>query len=154
MRALLIFFLALSFGGQIAVAQQTREYPLVVRADAPSYPPLARMARITGKIEAAFSVRGGEVITAEAKSGHPLLVKATVENIRSWHFPPQVSGSFATVFEYRLKGKETPSMQNPKVEMQLPIFVTITATPTRPSSNDSEPVAGPDSAVKPVRRDE
>ena len=32
---------------QLVIAQQPREYPLVVRADAPVYPPLARMAKIT-----------------------------------------------------------------------------------------------------------
>ena len=112
MRTAQMFFCAILLGGQLVAAQEAREYPLLLRADAPLYPPLARMAKITGKIDAEFTVKGGEVLTAGAKSGHPLLVKATTENIKTWRFAPDVNGSFRTTFEYRLEGRETPSMRN------------------------------------------
>jgi hypothetical protein len=134
---------------QPMVAQQPHEYPLVLRADAPVYPPLARIAKITGKIEAEFTIRGGEVVAAEAKIGHPFLVKATTDNIKSWHFAPKANGTFTATFVYELHGNETATMQNPKVEMQLPAFVKITATPTRPSCNDCEP--GANIVGKPIK---
>jgi hypothetical protein len=114
------------------VAQQTQGYPLVLRADAPIYPPLARMARITGKIAAKFTVVRGEVASTEIGLGHPLLVKATNENIKSWHFSPEVTGIFMTTFDYRLEGRETATMQNPRTVMWLPESVRIVAAPTSP----------------------
>jgi len=140
---------ALLLASQLLAAQETHEYPLVVRAEAPLYPPLACMAKIMGKIEVQFTVRSGEVVATEAKAGHPLLVKATTENVRSWRFSSEVNGTFATTFEYRVEGNETPTMQNPKVEMQLPAFVKITAAPTMPSCNDCEP--GADVIGKPIK---
>jgi hypothetical protein len=145
----LTFLCAVLLAGQLLAAQETHEYPLVLRAEAPLYPPLARMAKIAGKIEVAFTVKSGEVVAAEAKAGHPLLVKATTENVRTWHFSSEINGTFATTFEYLVEGNETPFMQNPKVEMQLPVFVKITATPTRPSCNDCEP--GADVIGKPIK---
>jgi len=151
-KTVLMVLCVVLLGTQLVVAQQTHEYPLVLRADAPLYPPLARMAKITGKIEAQFTVKGGEVLNTQARSGHPLLVRATTENIRTWRFSPEVNGTFTTTFEYRMEGNEAPTMQNPKVEMQLPAFVKITATPTRPSCNDCEPGAGPDIIGKPAEQ--
>jgi hypothetical protein len=147
MKALLMFFGAILLAGCPLAAQG--EYPLVVRADVPQYPPLARMAKITGKIEAEFTVKNGEVVNAEAKSGHPLLVKATTDNIKTWRFSSKVSGMFATTFDYQVEGSETATMQNPKIEMRLPAFVRITATPTRPPCNDCEP--GADVIGKPIK---
>jgi len=148
-KTVLSLLCAALFASQLLTAQERYEYPLVMRAEAPLYPPLARMAKIMGKIEVEFTVKSGEVVAAEAKTGHPVLVKATTENIKTWHFSPDVNGTFATTFEYRVEGKETSTMQNPRVEMQLPSFVRITATPTKPSCNDCEP--GADIVGKPIK---
>jgi len=134
---------------ELMFAQHPLEYPLVLRADAPVYPPLARMAKITGKIEAEFTIQNGEVVKAVAKTGHPFLVNATTENIRSWRFAPEANGTFTATFVYELLGSETATMKNPKVEMQLPAFVKITAAPTKPSCNDCEP--GADIVGKPIK---
>jgi Gram-negative bacterial TonB protein C-terminal len=151
MRISILTFLgaAVLLASQLLAAQQAHEYPLVMSADAPFYPPIARMAKITGKIDADFTIKNGEVVAAEAKAGHPLLVKATTENIKSWHFAPEANGTFTTTFIYELHGNETATMQNPKVEMQLPTLVKITATPTKPSCNDCEP--GAEVIGKPIK---
>lgn len=138
---LMFFGVAVLLAGQQVAAQRIHEYPLVMRADAPLYPPLARMAKITGRIEVKLSVKNGEVVVAEAKVGHPLLVRAAVENVKSWHFAPETEGTFTATFVYELRGSETATMQNPRVEMQLPTFVKMTATPTRAPCNDCEPGA-------------
>ena len=111
-----------------AVAQQTSD-PLVLHIDVPRYPPLARAARVEGNVVVSFAVKGGNVQNAEAKSGHPLLVAATIENIKSWRFFQDVNGTFTTTFDYRIKGHPTSTRQNPKIEMRLPAFVRVTATP-------------------------
>lgn len=111
------------------IAQQTPE-PRVLHIDVPRYPPLARAARVEGSVVVSFAVKGGEVQNAEAKSGHPLLVTATIENVKSWRFSQDVNGTFTTTFEYRIKGHPTSIRQNPKIEMHLPVFVRVTETPT------------------------
>jgi hypothetical protein len=151
MRISILTFLgaAVLLASHLLAAQQAHDYPLVMRADAPFYPPLARLAKITGKIDADFTIKNGEVVAAEAKAGHPLLVKATTENIKSWHFAPEANGTFTATFIYELHGNETATMQNPKVEMQLPTLVKISATPTKPTCNDCEP--GAEVIGKPIK---
>ncbi|PYQ39756.1 MAG: hypothetical protein DMG99_15495 [Acidobacteria bacterium] len=130
-------------------AQESLRYPRIIHADVPLYPAIALAARVSGKVEAEFEVKAGNVIRAEARSGHPLLAKPAVENIRSWHFSPEAYGTFTVIFEYRIRGADSPLPQNPKIEMQLPAFVKITAPPIRPSCNDCEP--GADIVGKPLK---
>jgi protein TonB len=57
-------------------------------------PPLARAARISGSVVVEVLLdEGGNVISAKAISGHPLLKDAAVEAARQWEFTPtQLSG--------------------------------------------------------------
>jgi len=55
----------------------------------PFYPPLARQARIEGKVFLRFTIdEKGETADIEATSGHKLLREAAIENVRSWKFWP------------------------------------------------------------------
>jgi TonB family protein len=55
----------------------------------PFYPPLARQARIEGKVTLRFTVNAnGETADVEATSGHKLLREAAIENLQSWKFWP------------------------------------------------------------------
>ncbi len=128
MKIALMFFCVALIGGGL-IAQQPDEIPLVAHADVPVYPRLAQLARIEGKVKVTFTVKGGEVSTTELQSGHPLLATATITNIKSWRFGSGVNGSFTTEFEYRIKVDEGTTNQNPRIEMQLPTFVRITAEP-------------------------
>jgi TonB family protein len=98
-------------------------------ADVPMYPQLARTARIFGTVQVQVTVKDGEVVSTEVKSGHPMLASATVENIQTWRFYPLVNATFTTKFTYQLETKEPLDPQNPKVELQLPLLVKITAVP-------------------------
>lgn len=55
----------------------------------PVYPPLARQARVSGvvKIEAVIAV-DGTVQQMRAISGHPLLISAAMDAVRTWRFHP------------------------------------------------------------------
>jgi TonB family protein len=56
----------------------------------PSYPPLARQARISGTVVAKISVSNdGKVDSVEIVSGHPLLRQAVADSLRQWTFSPQ-----------------------------------------------------------------
>jgi TonB family protein len=84
----------------------------VVSLEMPSYPALARQARIEGQVQLAIEVDSiGVVISAEAKGGHQLLRDAAVKNVRTWRFRPVVPKESPTLkaqvtFKYKLEGDE------------------------------------------------
>ena len=117
-------------GNREAAKEEQRFLDLrLERADVPMYPQLARTARIFGPLQVQVTVKDGKVVSTDVKSGHPMLASATVENIQSWRFYPLVNATFTTKFIYQLETKEPLDPQNPKVELQLPLLVKITAVP-------------------------
>ncbi len=63
--------------------------PYLKSASSPFYPPLARQARIDGKVTLHFTVNElGETTDVEATSGHKMLQEAAITNIQSWKFWP------------------------------------------------------------------
>jgi len=55
----------------------------------PSYPPLAKAARVEGSVEVEVTIdEEGNVIAARALSGHPLLKDAALAAARQWKFTP------------------------------------------------------------------
>lgn len=62
---------------------------------APSYPPLARSARVQGPVVLDVVIgKDGSVRSIKAESGHPLLVPAAIDAVKQWHYKP-----------YKLDGK-------------------------------------------------
>jgi len=80
----------------------TSDLPRVIRASVPFYPEIARQTRIQGTVTLRVSTDGKLVSDIGAGSGHPILVEAATENVKTWEFnrmPRQVSRShFATDF--------------------------------------------------------
>jgi TonB family protein len=79
----------------------------------PSYPPLAKTARVSGAVVVEITVdEEGNVIAARAISGHPLLKDAAVTAARGWQFTPtKLSGVPVKVigtvtFNFQLYRKE------------------------------------------------
>jgi len=101
----------------------------IEHADVPVYPDLARTARIFGTVRVEVTVENGKVISTKIKSGPQILASATVNNILTWRFHPLVNATFTTKFIYHLETNEIVNPQNPKVELQLPLLVKITAVP-------------------------
>jgi protein TonB len=72
----------LSVGGRVQDA-------LIIRKVIPVYPPLARMARISGSVRfTAIIARDGTIQNLTLVSGHPLLVQAATEAVRQWRYRP------------------------------------------------------------------
>jgi protein TonB len=69
-------------GGQVDAAK-------LIFGPRPEYPPLAKMARIQGKVvlEAIIS-RDGTIQDLKVVSGHPLLVKSAREAVQRWRYQP------------------------------------------------------------------
>jgi periplasmic protein TonB len=55
----------------------------------PSYPPIARQARVQGTVELrAIIGKAGTIENLIAVSGHPMLVKSAIEAVRQWRYRP------------------------------------------------------------------
>jgi TonB family protein len=92
------------------IAAQTDE-PLLLSANIPFYPPLARQARVYGTVTVAFTLpaSAGEPANVEAVSGHPLLKSAAMENVKTWRFRNvyAVERKYETTFRYALTESES-----------------------------------------------
>jgi len=73
---------------RIRVGGQVEQAKLIFKPN-PEYPPLAKMARITGvvRLEAIIS-RDGTIQDLKVISGHPLLVKAAIDAVSRWRYQP------------------------------------------------------------------
>jgi TonB family protein len=61
--------------------------PYLKSAPMPFYPPLARAARIEGKVSLHFTVdERGDTSEVEATTGHELLKRAATANLQNWKF--------------------------------------------------------------------
>jgi TonB family protein len=99
--ALLCFAAAIS----VTIAAQTE--PTLAAVIMPTYPPLARQARIAGVVKLTFVLSGnaGEPTNVEVISGHPMLKDAAIENVKTWKFTNSYAeGTYQTTFRYRFSG--------------------------------------------------
>lgn len=72
----------LRLGGDVLAAK-------LIQKVLPGYPPLARSARISGRVQLMSVIaRDGSVQNLQVVSGHPLLVKAAVDAVRQWRYSP------------------------------------------------------------------
>ncbi|MGH9469721.1 MAG: energy transducer TonB [Terriglobia bacterium] len=69
-------------GGQVEAAK-------AIYQPMPTYPPLARMARIQGvvRLEAVIS-KGGTIQDLKVINGHPLLVQSALSAVKQWRYEP------------------------------------------------------------------
>lgn len=90
MRGPFLFFVLVVSFGSLAAAGQTADTKPVAAPEAeigmvfaPIYPPLARMARITGDVKIDLGIRpDGKVESAEVISGHAMLKQAALDSAR------------------------------------------------------------------------
>jgi periplasmic protein TonB len=62
---------------------------------APTYPPLARAARVQGTVVLKVKIdKSGEVQKVKLVSGHPLLVSAAIDAVKQWKFQTYISSGF------------------------------------------------------------
>ncbi|HWW14302.1 MAG TPA: energy transducer TonB [Candidatus Dormibacteraeota bacterium] len=133
--------------GHEAVSQSDtieKEQAIVERAEVPHYPFLARAAGLTGTVHLRVQVKDGAVADTVADgSAHPILESAASKNVRTWRFGASINNVFDVQYVYELEGDAVSFPQNPRIEMQLPALVRITARPTKASCQDCEPSSVP-----------
>jgi TonB family protein len=129
---------------------QTAHYPQVIHAELPLYPPLAWAAHISGTVEIQVTVENGSVVAAQVKSSstkNQLLSLRSLENVKTWQFESEDRATFVVAYLYKVEGKQTARPENPRVELDLPLLVKITARPFKPTCSD----CGADISGTPIR---
>jgi TonB family protein len=101
--------------------------PMVSGADTPSYPSLALNAGITGTVVVNVTVNDGEITSTTVESGDRMLAAGAIQNIKSWHFAEGTSQTVTATFIFEVERRDVGANPNPKIEMQLPSLVRITA---------------------------
>lgn len=138
--AMTVLLLAASAFGQSAAdnrSTQATPYPKLIQAELPLYPPIAQAAHIAGAVEIQVTVEKGAVVDAQVKSqSSPYLSNPSVANVKTWQFQPGDRTTFLVKYVYRIEGEQTSVPENPKVELDLPSLVTVTAKPLKPTCSD------------------
>jgi TonB family protein len=110
----------------------SQDTPFAARVVSMQYSRLAAMAVITGSAVLRVQVdTAGNVVNARGLSGHPILIKAAVTNIKLWKFLTErpvterngLQFDFTYVFE--LKGTSQAPVQCSTVTYEYPNTVTI-----------------------------
>ena len=89
-------------------AAQTQSEPILKTPGQPTYPPLARQARIQGQVKLEFVVnQNGEPVSVTTISGHPMLAPAAEAEVWAWRFKMPKRDSpddfhLETTFDYAL----------------------------------------------------
>lgn len=139
-RLLVLFVLAGLAFGRSAVGtplSDATHYPKLVHAELPLYPAVAWAAHISGTVEIQVTVEGGVVVEAQLKSnGSPYLSNPSLANVKSWQFQVEDRATFLVTYMYRIQGPETKLPENPKIELDLPRVVKVSARPFKPSCSD------------------
>lgn len=130
MKRVLVFVLSCVTLCCLTSAQSLPE-PILQSGQMPTYPPIARAARIEGEVKVGFVLNAnGEVESVDVKSGHPMLRNATADIVKSWKFelPPNLfrtKWNYDTTFRYHLSGKELESNETAKLTIIVDSFHRI-----------------------------
>lgn len=136
-RALLGLILAVPAFGQTTLPAAAP--PILQGATLPMYPPIAKAAHVTGKVVVRVTIKDGLIVQTEVlskpavASGGRLLESPTLENLKTWRFAADVTGTFTVTYTYEISGTETEEPTNAKVEMLPSLDVKITARPVKPT---------------------
>jgi len=159
---LITVFLLTAFGAgqgtEQPVSSEAAHYPSVIHADLPLYPPLTSTLRIGGTVKIEVTVEKGAIVeahieSAEIKFSDPqkeklydaqakermakqFLADPSLANLKTWQFRPEDRATFLVTYVYRIEGEETALPENPKVELDLPRLVKVTARPFKPTCSD------------------
>jgi len=121
-----------------AAADLSHEVPILRESALPMYPPIAKAARVTGKVVVRVTVRDGVVVKTDVlskldPSGQRFLETPTVENLKTWRFATDVNSEFTVTYSYTIAGEATEGPTNSTVEMLPSLDVNITAQPVKPA---------------------
>ena len=75
----------------------------LIRRVQPEYPPLARSARIQGRVVlSAVISKEGTIENLRVLAGHPMLVRAAIEAVSQWRYRPYILNGESVEVETRI----------------------------------------------------
>ncbi|SRR6266849_2073676 len=153
---------------QQPIPSEGTHYPRLLHAELPLYPPLTSALRFSGKVEIEVTVEKGSIVDAQVKSAEiyisdpqkdalydsqakktmasRFLSEPSLANLKTWQFQSENRATFLVTYVYKIEGEETALPENPKVELDLPRLVKVTARPFKPTCSD----CGADISGKPI----
>lgn len=95
------------------------------------YPAIGVTAHIEGVVVVRVTLdRNGRVLTADALSGAPILVAASVDNVKHWRFEANSSSTAIIIYNFRLRGSCHEGGLGNQLIFYPPNFMEVTACPT------------------------
>lgn len=131
--------LTVSASGQTTSKTPAPAVPILQGSVLPMYPPIAKAAHVTGRVVVRVTIKEGLMVQTDVlskpavASGGRLLESATIENLKTWRFAADVTGTFTVTYTYEISGTDTAEPTNAKVEMLPSLDVRITARPVKPT---------------------
>jgi TonB family protein len=136
-RKITVFLLVTLFSLLMHAQVSSSENPAVKAAVAPSYPPLAVAARISGTVTVRAVVdASGSVTQTEVTAGHPMLKQAAGDAAKKWKFTTTSSQEQRTAilsFEFVLP-PEKAELES-QTSFLPPYSVEVKKRPAEPSVN-------------------
>ena len=125
---------------QLAAATAVKSTVVLVGLSPPTYPNLARLARISGDVRIQLGIRSdGSVESSELLSGHPMLTPAALQSARNSTFEchdcTDATASYLLVYTFEIKGEcaDDPDCSgvasHPPSVQQWPGHVSIAVDP-------------------------
>jgi hypothetical protein len=111
----------------VGSAQQELALPMVSFAEVPLYPPMARVANVSGVVHVLVTTDGHRVVEAHVQDGPKVLSDAAEKNAKSWQFATHEPTTFTVTYVYKLVDDLKPRQNNPRVILQLPTDVEVDA---------------------------
>src|ERR1700722_20859832 len=113
----------LGYGVAMGAASPVEAHtPIVIAAEVPFYPPLARAASQQGVVVLEVVTDGDKANSIRVLSGIALLAEAATSNLRSWRFVGKPPETFHVTYRYRLSAK---CKGNPAIQLTLPLEVSV-----------------------------
>jgi hypothetical protein len=116
----------------ISNAQQVVEpLPEVTSAAVPSYPPIARAARVYGVVHLHLTTDGKRVSAISAQTGPAMLIPSAEAYVRTWTFAEHTPTMFDVTFRYNFQEKSEceTGMKLIPANLHLPTEVEIITAP-------------------------
>ncbi len=128
----LLFLFTIGLSALISPAQQVIEpLPEVTSAAVPSYPPIARAARVSGVVHLHLATDGKRVSAISDQTGPAMLIPSAEAYVRTWTFAEHTPITFDVTFRYKVQEKsecETGIKLIP-ASLHLPTEVEIITAP-------------------------
>jgi TonB family protein len=118
----------------LTVSPQTQpSFPIHVESLV--YPVVAYQARISGEVVVMAQIDSeGRVQVPVRPPGHPLLVQAAEENIKTWRFQSGPGSQLKVTYHFRLEGEPTYDYPSSVCKFDLPNSVTVVTPPPKPQT--------------------